>query len=412
MEKEKEHMRIVIAGHVDHGKSTLIGRLFFDTDSLPEGKLEELKKTCEAMGRELEFCFLMDSLEEERDQTITIDTTQAFFKTRRRNYVIIDAPGHKEFLRNMITGASLAEAAILIVDASSGVQEQTKRHAYILSLLGLQQVIVALNKMDLVEYRQTSFEKVKKELLGFLAGIDIKPRFIVPISAKQGDNVAKKSSSMPWYDGPSILRSLDSFDVKKIDSSGQMRFPVQDVYHVDGKRIIVGRVESGAIKQGDTIVLLPNNTETKVKSIELFLKPEKQQAFAGESIGVTTTEPIFVDRGNVICKRGQLANASNQFEANVFWLGRQPVALNERLLFRCATQQVGCVIKEIKKKYDSSSLALLESNAQCLNSTEVGEVVLLADSTIVFDSFNQIEAMGRFVLEKGMDAVAGGIITK
>ena len=188
---ENEDMKIVIVGHVDHGKSTLIGRLLFDTGSLPESKIDELKRTCEALGRELEFGFVMDSLEEERDQAITIDTAQTFFKTDKRDYVIIDAPGHKEFIKNMITGASLAQAAILLVDAKEGVQEQTKRHAYILSLLGMKQVIVAINKMDLVEYKQERFEEVKGDVEKFLESIDVKPEYVIPVSAKEGDKIGR-----------------------------------------------------------------------------------------------------------------------------------------------------------------------------------------------------------------------------
>ncbi len=410
--KEKEHMKIVIVGHVDHGKSTLIGRLFFDTGSLPEGKAEELKKTCEAMGRELEFGFLMDSLEEERDQAITIDTTQSFFKTDKRNYVIIDAPGHKEFIRNMVTGASLAEAAILIVDASEGVQEQTKRHAYILSLLGLKQVIVALNKMDLVQYKQEKFEAVKKEIHEFLDSIGVNPEFTIPISAKEGDNIAKKSENMPWYDGPTVLKSLDSFNMKKRQTGNALRFPVQDVYHIDGKRIIVGRIESGKMAVGEPLLLLPNNSETAVKSIEVFLKPGMKKAVAGHSIGITTADPLFVDRGNVFCSKQGQPSMSNELKANLFWMSKQPIKLNERLTLKCATQQVGCIVKEIKKRYNSSSLELLEENAEQLNETEVGEVVIRADKPVVFDDFNQIQETGRFVLERGLDTVAGGIITK
>ncbi|MBN2067646.1 MAG: 50S ribosome-binding GTPase [Candidatus Diapherotrites archaeon] len=410
-ESEKENMKIVIVGHVDHGKSTLIGRLFFDTGSLPQGKIEELKKTCEAMGRPLEFGFLMDSLEEERDQAITIDTTQTFFKTGKRNYVIIDAPGHKEFIKNMVTGASLAEAAILIVDANEGIQEQTKRHAYILSLLGMKQVIVVLNKMDLVEYKQGRFEQVKEEMHKFLDKIKVKPEFTIPISAREGDNIAKRSKSMPWFKGKTVLESLDSFQVKKREASSALRMPVQDVYHIGGKRIVAGRVESGSISVGEKILLLPNGTETTVKGIEIFLKPGVKQAFAGQSIGITTNDPLFIDRGNVVCSENSKPSVGNEFQANLFWMAKQPVKLNERLSLRLATQRIGCVVSSIRKRYNSSSLELLGENAEQLNETEVGEVVIKADKPVVFDDFNDIPETGRFVLEKGLDTVAGGIIT-
>ena len=214
-EKQKEHMKIVIVGHVDHGKSTLIGRLLYDTSSLPDGFIEEIKKTCEMLGRELEFAYVLDSLEEEREQNITIDTTQTFFKTKKREYVIIDAPGHKEFVKNMITGASLAEAAILIVSAKEGVQEQTKRHAYILSMLGIKQVIVAVNKIDLIGYKEEIFNSVKGELLKFLDSVKIKPSYVIPISAKEGDNIAKKSEKIRWYSSLTVLEALDAFETEK-----------------------------------------------------------------------------------------------------------------------------------------------------------------------------------------------------
>jgi sulfate adenylyltransferase large subunit len=410
----KEHMKIVIVGHVDHGKSTLIGRLFYDTGSLPEGKVEELKKTCEAMGRPLEFGFLMDSLEEERDQAITIDTSQTFFKTGKRDYVIIDAPGHREFIKNMVTGASLAEAAILIVDAGEGVQEQTKRHAYILSLLGLEQVIVVLNKMDLVAYKQGRFEEVKKELEQFLAGINVRPEFVIPISAREGDNVANKSEKMEWYQGKTVLEALDSFEVTKKAVSSALRMPVQDVYQYPetGKRIVVGRVESGNLSKGQEILVVPAGSTTKVKSVEFFLEPERQQAFAGESTGIVTEDKLFLDRGNVVCTNDSRPSVSSEVEANLFWMSKEPARVGERLRIRCATQQIPCVIKEIRKKYNSSSLEVLGENADTLNETEVGEVLIKADSPLVFDSFNEIQEMGRFVLEKGLDTVAGGIIIK
>ncbi|MAG21798.1 MAG: hypothetical protein CL943_00635 [Candidatus Diapherotrites archaeon] len=407
---ENEDMKIVIVGHVDHGKSTLIGRLLFDTGSLPESKIDELKRTCEALGRELEFGFVMDSLEEERDQAITIDTAQTFFKTDKRDYVIIDAPGHKEFIKNMITGASLAQAAILLVDAKEGVQEQTKRHAYILSLLGMKQVIVAINKMDLVEYKQERFEEVKGDVEKFLESIDVKPEYVIPVSAKEGDNIAKKGENMSWWAEDTILQSLDSFIVEKREASTALRFPVQDVYHIDGKRIVAGRIESGKISVGDKVVLQPTNIEATVKTIEVFMDEDRKEAGAGESIGITTEEPIFADRGQVICTKEALPGIGNEVEANIFWMSKTPLEKGERITLKCATQEIACSVAEIRKKFDSSSLEQLEENAEQLKETEVGEVLIKTDKSIAFDSFNDIQETGRFVLERGMDTVAGGII--
>ncbi len=258
-----QKLKFVIVGHVDHGKSTLIGRLLYDTNSLPEGKIEEIKQLCESLGKDIEFGYVMDHLEEERDQGITIDTAQTFFSTEKRDYVIIDAPGHVEFVKNMISGASQAEAAVLIVDAEEGVKEQTKRHAYILGMLGLSQVIVVINKMDLVDYAPQRFESVKRELLEFLSNINIRPSYVIPISAKKGDFIANKTGNVDWYDGPTLLEALDTFRTRESANEKPLRYVVQDVYSFD-KRIIAGRVESGIIRKGDRIKVLPSGEETRV----------------------------------------------------------------------------------------------------------------------------------------------------
>ena len=272
---QKENLKFVIVGHVDHGKSTLIGRLFYDTGSIPADKVAEIEQISKELGREIEFAFMMDHLQEERDQGITIDTAQAFFHTDKRDYVIIDAPGHVEFTKNMITGASQAEAALLIVDAEEGVREQTRRHAYLLSMLGLKQVAVVINKMDMdsVKYSKQRFEQVVAELLEFCEPLGIKPTHTVPISAKDGDNVAKKSTQMDWYTGLTVLEVLDTFTVPSKPAEKPMRFPVQDVYKVDNKRMFAGRVESGTITNGQEVVFLPSASRSKIKSIEKFLTP-------------------------------------------------------------------------------------------------------------------------------------------
>ncbi|MFQ6010471.1 MAG: sulfate adenylyltransferase subunit 1 [Candidatus Aenigmatarchaeota archaeon] len=405
-----DYMKIVIVGHVDHGKSTLIGRLFFDTGCLPEEKIEEVKKTCEALGREMEFAFVMDHLEEERTQGITIDTAQTFFKTDKRNYVIIDAPGHKEFIKNMVTGASQAETAILIVDAEEGVREQTKRHAYILGLLGLEQVIVVINKMDLVDYREEVFNNLKDDVISFLMSINIKPSFVIPISAKKGDFVAKHSERMKWYSGLTVLQGLDTFKTKPGLSDKPLRFAVQDIYKIDGKRITAGRVETGVIKQGDSIVVLPSGNETTVKSIEEFGK-DASEAIAGKSTGITTTDPIFLDRGNIVCHKDSIPKTTKRFKANVFWMSKDPLRKGEKITMKCATQEVSCTIEEIERKFDSSSLENINEDLEKLNNTEVGEVVIVSDSTLVLERFNDFQKLGRFVFERNDNACAGGIIT-
>jgi sulfate adenylyltransferase large subunit len=406
---EKQTLKFVIVGHVDHGKSTLIGRLLYDTHSLPDEKIEEIKKFCEALGKDIEFGYIMDHLEEERDQGITIDTAQIFFSSGKRDYVIIDAPGHVEFVKNMITGASLAEAAILIVDAEEGVKEQTKRHAYILGMLGLSQVIAVINKMDLVGYRKERYEEVKEELLTFLKEIHISPRYIIPISAKDGENVAKKSTLMEWYDGPTILDALDELELKKSAADHPMRFVVQDVYNFS-KRIVVGKVESGVMSSGDSIVILPSQETTTVKSIEEFLRTPSS-AEAGKAIGFTTKDKVFIDRGNVLIHSDSRRPAiTKTIRANIFWMDKKPSGLNETFRFRCATQEVVCRIETIYTISDSSSLEIINRDSGEIRNREVADVMIKAEKDIVVEDFNMTEALGRFVLAR-QDTCAGGIIT-
>lgn len=406
--KMKDYLKIVFVGHVDHGKSTLIGRLLYDTKSLKNEKYEDLKEEAKNRGGEIEFAFVMDHLKEERDKKITIDTAQTYFSTKKRNYVIIDAPGHKEFIKNMVTGASQAEAAILMVDVNEGVMDQTKRHAYIINLLGIEQVLVAMNKMDLVDYKKERFEEVKGELMGFLKNIGIKPRFVIPISAKDGDNVAKKSEKMNWYDGPTILEALDKFKKSASPIEKPLRFPVQDVYNFDGERIVVGRIESGRLEVGEEVMVLPGKKKTKVKKIKEF-KKEKKEAETGESIGLIIGEKV--KRGDIIAKE-YLPKEKKEIKAKVFWLSPQKIKKGEEVVFRCATQEVRCGIEKIEKRIDSSTLGVVEENAEKLEEHEIGEVVLSLKNPVFVDNFNDIKEMGRFVLERNGLISAGGIITE
>lgn len=404
-----EKLKFVIVGHVDHGKSTLIGRLLYDTNSLPEGRLEEIKQLCESLGKDIEFGYVMDHLEEERDQGITIDTAQTFFNTEKRDYVIIDAPGHVEFVKNMISGASQAEAAVLIVDAEEGVKEQTKRHAYILGMLGLSQVVAVINKMDLVDYGRERFESVKKDLQEFLSNINIKPSYIIPISAKNGDFIANKTGNMDWYKGPTLLEALDTFRTKESANNKPLRYVVQDIYSFD-KRIIAGRVESGVIRKGDKIKVLPSGEETKVKSVEEYLK-NVTEAEAGKSTGITTEDKLFIDRGNVIVSLSDLPAVTNRIKANVFWMDRAPFKKGESLMFRCATQEVNCEIEKISRVINSSTLELIAEDADEIKNREVASIIIKTDKPVVVENFNKMEELGRFVLGRE-DTCAGGIITE
>ncbi|MFC6169887.1 GTP-binding protein [Loigolactobacillus jiayinensis] len=261
---DNSELHIVMVGHVDHGKSTVIGRLLYDTKSLPEGTIDKVKQIAKETGKPFEYAYLLDAFEEEQKQGITIDTTQLKFHTDSREYVIIDAPGHKEFLKNMISGASDAEVAFLIVDAARGVEEQTKRHAYILRLLGIRQIYVLINKMDLVDYEQTRFTAVKAEVSAFLATLQLQAAGFIPVSAYYGENLLQRSAKMPWYTGKSFITTLDSIQAKPTPVDQPLRLPIQDVFKFDDRRIIAGRIEAGALQVDDKIKLYPSGRETVV----------------------------------------------------------------------------------------------------------------------------------------------------
>src|SRR5437867_3198064 len=326
-----EHLNIVIVGHVDHGKSTLLGRLYADTDSLPEGKLDKVRDICRRQGKEFEYAFLFDAFLEEQEQGITIDTARTFFAWEGRHYIIIDAPGHKEFLKNMVSGAARAEAALLVIDAHEGVREQSKKHGYLLSLLGIRQVAVIVNKMDLVGYRQDVFGAIEKEYRAFLAQLKVVPERFVPVSAKLGDNIAKPSAHMPWYSGPTVLETLGLFRKETARERQTLRFPVQDVYKFDARRIITGRLAAGRIKVGDRLIFSPSNKTATVKTIEAFnVEPVPTEATAGQSTGITLDEQIFIQRGEIASHEDSVPLVSTTFRCNLFWMGRRPLEARRR----------------------------------------------------------------------------------
>jgi len=403
-------LSFVIVGHVDHGKSTLIGRLLYDTDSLPPDKIEDVRKASASRGKQTEFAYLLDHLEEEREQGITIDTTQVFFKTNKRHYVIIDAPGHVEFVKNMITGASQAEAAVLIIDIAEGVKEQTKRHSYMLSLLGLHQVVVVLNKMDLVDFSQERFNAVRENAKEWLSSINIKPILYMPISAINGDNIAAKSGKMPWYTGSTFLESLDLLKNTQSPEGKALIFPVQDVYKVEGSRITAGRIEAGVLQTKQLIKVLPGGQTTRVKSIEKF-PSQADTAVAGESIGITTEEPLFLNRGDVICTPGSEPTLTDIFDATIFWMSKSEFKKDKKITIRCATQETVAKVERIEKRIDSSTLDIIEQDADTLKNLEVGQVKIKTKNPVVVKSFNDVKELGRFVFVEGDSICAGGIIT-
>ena len=408
---ESQRLKIVFVGHVDHGKSTLIGRIFYDTNSFPDGKVEQIRKACEAEGMEFEYSFLLDALLEEQEQNITIDTTQIQFRTEKRNYVIIDAPGHKEFLKNMITGAASADAAILLIAANEGVREQSRRHGYLLSLLGIKQVIVAVNKMDLAGWSQEKFDSLKTEYTEFLKQVGMEAKLFIPVSARNGDNVKARSENTPWYTGPTILDALDHFQPPATARDLPLRFPVQDVYRFDERRIIAGRVESGTIRTGDKLVFSPNNKTAVVKTIENWGGELLPEASAGESIGITLTEQIFVERGHVASHEDNAPIESHRFKANLFWMGKKNLEVGPRYKLKLTTQELDCEIISVDRIIDASTLdTVADDSRKFIARNDVAEITIQTRGALVLDNHDVVPIMGRFVIVDDRDVAGGGII--
>ena len=418
---ERVALKIVIVGHVDHGKSTLIGRLLYETDSLPPGKVEELKAISARRRMAIEWSFVLDAFQAERDQAVTIDTTQIWFKTAERDYVIIDAPGHREFLKNMVSGAAAADAAILVVDAAEGVREQTRRHGYLLHLLGVRQVAVAISKMDLVDYDEVRFTEVSREISHYLGEIGVVPTFIVPISGRDGDNIAenkaaagqdpgKNDVSMAWYEGPSLLESLGQFQSVTRPVDQPLRFPVQDVYKFDQRRIIAGRIESGILRVGDRLLFSPSNRSARVKSIEVWSSDtECLEARAGQSVAITLDEQIFIERGEMVSHEALPPMLSTVFRATLFWLAQEPLEVDRTYKLKLGTREARVRVQSIERVIDTDTLAGHPGDRVERNG--VGEVVLRCREILALDEYRDLARTGRFALVDDYDTVAGGVIS-
>lgn len=413
---KKEDMNIVIVGHVDHGKSTLMGRLLADTDSLPEGKLEQVKETCRRNSKPFEYAFLLDALKDEQSQGITIDTARCFFKTEMRDYIILDAPGHIEFLKNMITGASRAEAALLMIDAKEGVQENSRRHAYMLSMLGIRQIAVVINKMDLVDYDESVFESVKAEYLEFLKQIHITPKFVLPVSSFMGENIVKKSDKMPWYDGMCILEVLDAFECEEDKDKQTFRMPVQDVYKFtrngDDRRIIAGTIESGTIRPGQEVVFYPSGKRSHVKNIEVFHAPPITVGVPNMAIGFTMEEQIYITRGELMSVAGEPApQTGSRIAANIFWLGKNDFVPGKVYYLKIGAEKVKMELESVKGVINSSNLSATDEK-QAVGRNEVAECILRTDKPIAFDLVSELAGTSRFVIVDNYEIAGGGIITE
>lgn len=409
----KQDMNIVIVGHVDHGKSTVIGRLLADTGSLPEGKLEQVQETCRRNAKPFEYAFLLDALKDERAQGITIDSARCFFQTESRNYIIIDAPGHIEFLKNMITGAARAEAALLVIDAHDGVQENSRRHGYMLSMLGIHQVCVLVNKMDLTGYSERAFRRIERQYRRFLRKINIEPTCFIPVSAMEGENIANHSSKMLWYDGPNVLEVLDSFENETAHEDKPFRMPVQDVYKFtqngDNRRIIAGTIETGKISVGDEVVFYPSGKRTVVQSLEAFNREPQNTIGAGWACGFTVKEQIFVKRGEMACLvKESPPKVTGRMLVNLFWLGKKPLVKNKPYFLKLGTAKVGMQLEEIRSVLDASNLD--SRKKEQVERNEVAECILTLDRHIAFDLMSDIALTSRFVIVDEYEISGGGIV--
>jgi bifunctional enzyme CysN/CysC len=414
---EKDRFPIVVVGHVDHGKSTFVGRLLADTHSLPDGKLEQVQKACAAENMDFEYAFLLDALLEEQEQNITIDTTRIHFSTPRRDYAIIDAPGHREFLKNMVTGAASASAALLLIDSREGVQDQSRRHAFLLSLLGVRQLIVLINKMDLCGYDETRYAALAAEYTAFLSTLQLAPAHIIPISARHGENVATSAAAnMPWWRGPTLVEALDSFAAPPSLDNKPLRLPIQDIYRWDDRRILAGRIETGRLKPGDTLAFFPGNKTATIKTLETWPRelPPALSAGAGESVGITLAEQIFVERGSLAATPANTPLVSQTLRTRIFWLGKAPLRRQRTYELRLATQTTTCVISSVERVIDSVTLETLrspETRAPQVNRHEVADIIIRTRKPLAFDPHDDISALGRFVLLDNQQIAGGGILT-
>ncbi|WP_454684122.1 adenylyl-sulfate kinase [Ancylobacter moscoviensis] len=405
-------VRIVIVGHVDHGKSTLIGRLLHETGGIPQQKLDQLKAISARRGMPFEWSFLLDSLQAERDQGITIDTSQIRFRTASRDIVLIDAPGHAEFLRNMITGAAQADAALLLIDAAEGVRDQTRRHGYLLHLLGVKQVAVVVNKMDRVDFAEPAFRAIEAEITAYLADLGVRASAVIPISAREGDGVSERGARTPWYAGPTVLEALDGFDPARAPGDLSLRLPVQAVYKFDDRRIVAGRIETGSLKVGEEIVFQPSGKTAVVKTIESWPVPpagqERTALRAGAAAAITLDREIFVERGEIISTPASRPHAARRLRVRLFWLADEPLETGTPVIVRLATSEARAHVGTVYQVVDPGHLSTSQENR--IGRNQVGEVELVLSRPVAVDPQGVNPRTGRLALEVGGRIAGGGLV--
>src|SRR6202142_144157 len=405
----RPQVRIVIGGHVDHGKSTLVGRLLHETGSLPEGKLEMLKAVSARRGMPFELSLLLDALQTERDQGSTIDTAQLLFRTRSRAVVLIDAAGHGEFLPKMITAASQADGAVLIIDALEGVRDQTRRHGYLLHLLGVKQVAVVVNKMDRVDFSAARFNEISDEISAHLTGLGVTPAAVIPISARDGDGVAARTPKIQWYSGPTVVEALDALEPARPLEQLALRLPVQAIYKFDDRRIVAGRIESGGLAAGDEIVIMPAGKIARIKTVEGWpATPVAGQQTAGRSVGITLDRELFIERGDVIAHAGNSPRDTRRIRARIFWLHDKPLATDASILVRLGTKETRATVVAIEKAVDPGELSSVETKSIARN--HVGEIDIELAHPIAADPYADNPRTGRLVIEVNGRISGGGLV--
>ena len=421
MSKEKgyldmELLRFTTAGSVDDGKSTLIGRLLYDSKAIFEDQLELLKETSKQRGEtEINLALLTDGLRSEREQGITIDVAYRYFATPKRKFIIADTPGHIQYTRNMVTGASTANLAILLIDVRHGVIEQTKRHAFIASLLQIPHVAVCINKMDLVKYSKEKFNEIKSEFKDFASKLEIKDVNFIPISALNGDNVVDRSDNMPWYEGSTLMHLLENIHIGSDQNLIDCRFPVQYVIRPQSKefpdyRGYAGRVEGGIFKSGDSIKVLPSGLTTKVKSIDTY-KGEINEAFPPMSVCITLEDDIDISRGDMIVRENNQPNSDQEIDLMICWMNKKPLLLRGKYTIRHTSQTARCIIKDIKYKIDINTLHRLEE-VKDIGLNDIGRISIKTTKPLFFDKYNRNRNTGSIIIidEATNETVGAGMI--
>ena len=412
----KSLLRFTTAGSVDDGKSTLIGRLLYDSKSIFEDQMDHIVQSSKRLGREeIDLSLLTDGLRAEREQGITIDVAYRYFATPARKFIIADTPGHIQYTRNMVTGASTVDLAVILVDARKGVLEQTLRHSYIASLLDIRHIVFCINKMDMVDYSETVFNEIKSNLDRISEKLEIEDPQYIPISAKYGDNVVDPSEKMSWYKGKTFLHFIETVEIKRDKNSDNPRFPVQTIIRPQSDehhdyRGYAGRVAGGTFNSGDEIVVLPSLLQSKIRSIDVFEKDLKT-ATAGDSVTITLEDHIDVSRGDLIVKADDMPQAGQDITLMACWFNEKPLQVNGRYIVRNYSNDAGCIIKSVDFKVNINTLQKETSDVE-VKMNEIAEIRIRTSRPLFYDSYKKNNITGSLILvdEGTNETVAAGMI--